>query len=261
MDLSKTLSLSVDKLVKQNSANLHSPTTPELRLAKQSKSAPCGVKPPRILVRPEHLFQNVQAGETSCVQRGTSTISQIDTENVQKSSKITENHIPAARSGCSCSNRHRAGGAGRGQGRRVGRDRREIPGLRPRNILEGNAAVHCLWWFDQLGWSWECLPDSSGKQNRLVLVIHILMHHRAVAVALYIRYEALIRVAPTRLANLFACHAPHVETLEMLPPNFCIVLGHKIHKRVTEPHRCLEVAWQIDKVIATVEPFGIEQIQ
>merc|ERR1719162_1781637 len=88
--------------------------------------------------------------------------------------------------------------------------------------------------FDQLGWSWEWLSDSCCKKDGLVLVIHTLMHHRAVAVTLHVRCSSLVRVTPTRLANLFAWHTPCVEPLEMLPRKFCIVLGHQVHKRISK---------------------------
>lgn len=86
------------------------------------------------------------------------------------------------------------------------------------------------------------------------------VHQRAVAVAGHVRGEALVRIAPTRLAHLVAGATPVAKAVQLLHRSAGMLAGDEVYERVTESQTRVEVDGQVQEVVRALEPLGVEHL-
>mmetsp|Transcript_67349 Transcript_67349/g.206264 ORF Transcript_67349/g.206264 Transcript_67349/m.206264 type:complete len:243 (+) Transcript_67349:276-1004(+) len=102
-------------------------------------------------------------------------------------------------------------------------------------------------------------PDALGEEARLELVSHVRVHDGAVPVALHVRLQSLVAVAPSNLANLVGPHPPlRVRAEATLEPRHQRRVD-QVHERIPEPASSGEVNRQVHEIIAPSEALVVEQ--
>mmetsp|Transcript_67348 Transcript_67348/g.206260 ORF Transcript_67348/g.206260 Transcript_67348/m.206260 type:complete len:238 (+) Transcript_67348:276-989(+) len=102
-------------------------------------------------------------------------------------------------------------------------------------------------------------PDALGEEARLELVSHVRVHDGAVPVALHVRLQSLVAVAPSDPANLAGPQPPlRIRIEAALEPRHQRWVD-QVHERIPEPASSGEVNRQVHEIIAPSEALVVEQ--
>mmetsp|Transcript_83050 Transcript_83050/g.211382 ORF Transcript_83050/g.211382 Transcript_83050/m.211382 type:complete len:317 (+) Transcript_83050:475-1425(+) len=106
---------------------------------------------------------------------------------------------------------------------------------------------------------WEGNAQPILEQDRAVMVRHGIVHQRAVAVALHVRVETLVRVAPAHATALAAGHGPLREAVEGAMQTLRILGSDHVDEGVAHRGVRAEVHGKIQKVERTKEALRVQQ--
>jgi hypothetical protein len=85
------------------------------------------------------------------------------------------------------------------------------------------------------------------------------VHHRAIAIALYVFLSALMRICPSDFTNLGALTEPLAESMKRCFKQVSISVTDEVDERVPEVHASAEVNWKVDEVIPSPKAIGVKQ--
>mmetsp|Transcript_135047 Transcript_135047/g.349937 ORF Transcript_135047/g.349937 Transcript_135047/m.349937 type:complete len:236 (-) Transcript_135047:830-1537(-) len=113
------------------------------------------------------------------------------------------------------------------------------------------------------------LPGGGGEldrhpvhqHQRLALLWHGLVHHRAVPVPLNVCLEALLlRSAPAHHAALSTRDRPTPEAAEVLAHPLPDLMPDQVHKCEAKPGLSLVVTRHVEEIVAPCEALGVQQL-
>jgi len=118
-----------------------------------------------------------------------------------------------------------------------------------------------MWGTNGLCWHREVHPSALVEKHRLLVVRHIWVHDRTVAVSLNVTLQTLQGLAPTHLGLLLALQAPLGEALEVAEEAVSVCSVDKVEKRISNQGVAGEVKRGVEEVVGACEAMGIDECQ